>query len=69
MRLFFVRVTVYFTNKAHNLLYSDLCEMRPIHLNLSKIFGKMVSFLLLLLFIYLWREVDWPSISLDEILK
>lgn len=61
-RLFFV--TDYFINKAYNL-YSDLCGMKQVHLNLSKIFGKMVNFLLLLcLFI-----CEQLSFSLSEILN
>lgn len=59
----------YFINKAYNLLYSDLCEMKQVHLNLSKIFGKMVSFLLLLLFTDLWHVIERPSFSLNEIFK
>lgn len=52
IRLSFVSVTGYFINKTQN--YSDICEIEQIPLSLSKVFGKMVHFKLLILFIYLW---------------
>lgn len=52
-KVFFVSVTGYLINKTHNF-YSGICEIKQIPLNLSKVFGKMVYFLLLMLFIYLY---------------
>lgn len=37
----------------HIILYLDQYKIKQVHLNLSKVFGKIESFLLLFLFIYL----------------